>query len=294
MSRRGRLYTGRTCTKIGLGTNVLLTVVKLWAGIAARSQALIADGLNSLSDVVVSSIVYFGHRISLEPADKDHPYGHGNAETIAGLVVSAGVVATGAAVGYNAVRALISGVPGAPERLALYAAAFSIVVKEALYRYTLTVADQEHSPALKASAKDYRSDVLASSAAFFGVAGARLGLPYLDPAAGVIIAAIIVRLGVTLLMENVHILMAGAPRSNISDEVLSTVRGFEEVRDVPRLRLHRMGGRYVANLEIAVDGDITVASAHQIAERVRERCLEKHERLSEVIIHVDPYEARGR
>ena len=236
MSGRGWLYTGRTCTKVGLGTNVLLTVVKLWAGLTARSQALIADGLNSLSDVVVSSIVYLGYKISREPPDKDHPYGHGNAETIAGLVVSAGVVATGGAIAFNAVKALVAGGYTPPDRIALYAAAFSILLKEVLYRYTLSVADEEHSPGLRTSAKDYRSDVLASAAAFFGIAGARLGFPYLDPLAGLRIAVVIIRLGVTLLTENIHILMAGAPTSDISNAVLSPVRTFREVQAVPRRR----------------------------------------------------------
>lgn len=290
MSERGWLYTGRTCTKVGLGTNILLTVVKLWAGFTARSQALIADGVNSLSDVVVSSIVYLGYKISREPADKSHPYGHGNAETIAGLVVSVGVLATGGAIAVSSVKTLVSGVIQPPDRIALYAAAFSIVVKELLYRYTLSVADEEHSPSLKATSKDYRSDVLASGAAFFGIFGARLGFPYLDPLAGFIIALIIIRMGFVLLLENIHILMAGAPTSGISDEILSTIRRFDEVRAVPRLRLQRLGGKYVVNLEMAVDGKITVAEAHDIAEQVRELCLAEHKLLSEVIIHIDPYE----
>jgi cation diffusion facilitator family transporter len=289
MAEKSWLYTGRTCTKVGLATNILLTVVKLWVGFTARSQALVADGVNSLSDVVVSTVVYLAYRISREPADKNHPYGHGNAETIAGLVVSVGVMATGAAVAYNAVKALLAGVTESPDRLALYAAAFSIIIKEILFRYTLSVADDEHSPSLKATAKDYRSDVLASAAAFFGIAGARLGFPYLDPLAGLIIAIIIFRMGISLLMENVHILMVGAPEAGISEEILSTVRRFDEVKGVPRVRVQRLGGEYVVNLDIAVDGDITVAEGHSIAERVRDLCLAQNKRLSEVIIHIDPH-----
>lgn len=273
-----------------------MTVVKLWVGIAARSQALVADGVNSLSDVVVSSVVYLTYKVSQEPADKNHPYGHGNAETIAGLIVSAGVMATGAAVGYNSAKALLAWITGspdwlgeAPDRPALYAAAFAIIVKEILFRYTLSVAEDEHSPSLKATAKDYRSDVLASAAAFFGIAGARLGFPFLDPLAGLIIGIIIFRMGIALLMENIHILMVGAPEAGISEDILSAVRRFDEVRGVPRLRLQRLGGKYVVNLDIAVDGNITVAEGHSIAERVRDLCIAQNKRISEVIIHVDPH-----
>jgi cation diffusion facilitator family transporter len=292
MSEKGWLYTGRTCTKVGLGTNILLAVVKLWVGFGAKSQALVADGVNSLSDVVVSTVVYLAFRISREPADKNHPYGHGNAETIAGLVVSVGVMVTGVAVGYNALTALFAGVTGSPDRLALYAAAFSIVIKEILFRYTFSVAGDEHSPSLKATAKDYRSDVLASAAAFFGIAGARLGFPYLDPLAGLIIAIIIFRMGISLLMENIHILMVGAPEAGLSDEILSTVRRFDDVKGTPRLRIQRLGGKYVVNLVIAVDGSITVAEGHSIAERVRDLCMAQNKHLSEVIIHIDPHKTQ--
>jgi cation diffusion facilitator family transporter len=289
MNGTSTFLTGQTCTKVGLGTNVFLTIRKLWAGFTARSQALVADGVNSLSDIAVSSVVYLAYRISRTPADKEHPYGHGNAETIAGLAVSAGVVVTGGVVAYGALTTLLAGVPVVPSRLALYAAALSIVIKEVLYRYTLFVAEAEHSPGLKSSAKDYRSDVLASSAAFFGIVGAQLGLPLMDPVAGLVIAALIVRMGILLLAENVHILMAGAPTSGIADEILDTVKSFGGVLAVPRIRLQRMGGSYVVNIDIAVDGRISVDEGHAIAESVRRRCLEVHKRVSEVIVHVDPH-----
>jgi cation diffusion facilitator family transporter len=289
MKPKSRFLTGAACTKIGLGTNILLTVLKLWAGLAARSQALVADGINSLSDIVVSSVVYIAYKISREPADDNHPYGHGNAETIAGLTVSIGVIATGGVLAYGAVHSLSAGVRMPPTWLALYAAAASIVIKEALHRYTLFVADAEHSPGLKSSAKDYRSDVLASGAAFLGILGAHLGFPLLDPFAGLVIAALIIRMGIIVLAENVHILMAGAPTSGITEDVLQTVKSFKEVLSVPRIRLQRLGGRYVVNLDIAVDGRISVAEGHRIAESVRDRCLMVHERVSEVIVHVDPY-----
>ena len=289
MNGTSRFFAGQTCTKVGLGTNVFLTVLKLWAGFTARSQALVADGVNSLSDIAVSSVVYLAYRISREPADKEHPYGHGNAETIAGLAVSVGVVVTGGVVAYGALTTLLDGVLAAPSRLALYAAAISIVIKEALYRYTIVVAEAEHSPGLKASARDYRSDVLASSAAFFGIVGAQLGLPLMDPVAGLVIAALIVRMGILLLAENVHILMAGVPTSGITDEILETANSFGGVIAVPRIRVQRMGGSYVVNIDIAVDGRISVAEGHEIAESVRRRCLEVHRRVSEVIVHVDPY-----
>jgi cation diffusion facilitator family transporter len=289
MNAKSRFMTGQSCTKIGLGTNVLLTLLKLWAGFTAKSQALIADGINSLSDIVVSTVVYLAYKISRQPADEDHPYGHGNAETIAGLVVSVGVIVTGAIVAYSAVTSLLAGVHEVPSRLALYAAAFSILIKEALYRYTSAVAEAEHSPGLKASSKDYRSDVFASSAAFFGIIGAQLGIPLLDPFAGLIIAALIVRMGILVLAENVHILMVGAPTSGITEDILVTVKSFDEVLGVPRIRLQRMGGSYVVNVDIAVDGKISVAEGHRIAESVRDRCLYVHGRVSEVIVHVDPH-----
>ncbi len=289
MGMKGQLYTGRACTIVGLVTNVFLTFLKLVVGLVYASQALVADGLNSLSDVVVSTVVYLAYKISKAPADRDHHYGHGNAETIAGLVVSTGVVGVGAMIAFKAVNFLRTGVMAEPGRPALYAAALSIVVKEVLYRYTTSVAEEEHSPSLKATAKDYRSDVLASGAALLGIAGARFGYPYLDPLAGLLIGVLIVRMGIILLAENIHILMAGAPTSGISEDILATVRRFDEVKGVPRVRVQRLGAKYVVNLDIAVDGTMTVEQGHSIAEKVRDLCLAEHKRLSEVIVHVDPY-----
>lgn len=293
MRANSRFMTGQACTKVGLGTNVLLTVLKLWVGLAAASQALIADGINSLADIFVSAVVYLAYKISRRPADEDHPYGHGNAETIAGLVASVGVMATGAILAYGAVTTLLAGAYSAPERIALYAAAAAILIKEALHRYTIRVAEAEHSPGLEASAKDYRSDVLASVAAFTGIIGARLGFPLLDPLAGLVIAALIVRMGILVLAENVHILMAGAPTSGIKEEILETVSSFKEVLDVPRIRLQRMGGKYVVNVDIAVDGEISVTEGHRIAESVRDRCMEVHSRVSEIMVHVDPHNPKA-
>jgi cation diffusion facilitator family transporter len=289
MWKRGQLYTGRACTIVGLVTNVFLTFLKLFVGLAYGSQALVADGLNSLSDVVVSTVVYLAYRISRVPADKNHHYGHGNAETIAGLIVSGGVAAVGAGIAYHAMNVLRTGALEAPGRPTLYAAALSILIKEFLYRYTTSVAEDEHSPSLKATARDYRSDVLASSAALFGIFGARLGYRYLDPIAGLLIGVLIVRMGIVLLVENIHILMAGAPTSGISEDILATVRSFDEVKGVPRLRVQRLGATYVVNLDIAVDGTMTVEEGHSIAEQVRNLCLAEHKRLSDVIVHVDPY-----
>jgi cation diffusion facilitator family transporter len=290
MWKKDQLQTGRACTIVGLVTNVFLTTLKLAVGLLYGSQALFADGLNSLSDVVVSTVVYLAYKISRLPADKDHHYGHGNAETIAGLIVSTGVIAVGATISYHAIHVLRTGVQETPGRPALYAAALSILIKEFLYRYTTSVAEEEHSPSLKATAKDYRSDVLASGAALFGIFGARnLGYPYLDPFAGLLIGVLIIRMGISLIAENVHFLMAGAPTSGISEDVLATVRRFDEVRGVPRLRVQRLGAKYVVNLDIAVDGTMTVEEGHSIAEQVRDLCLAEHKHLYDVIVHVDPY-----
>jgi cation diffusion facilitator family transporter len=289
MWKKGQLYTGRACTIVGLVTNVFLTTLKLVVGLIYGSQALFADGLNSLSDVVVSTVVYLAYKISKAPADKDHHYGHGNAETIAGLIVSTGVIAVGATIVYHAIHVLRIGVQETPGRPTLYAAALSILIKEFLYKYTTSIAEEEHSPSLKATAKDYRSDVLASGAALLGIVGARLGYPYLDPFAGLLIGVLIIRMGITLIAENVHFLMAGAPTSGISEDILATVRRFDEVKGVPRLRVQRLGAKYVVNLDIAVDGTMTVEAGHSIAEQVRDLCLAEHKRLSEVIVHVDPY-----
>ena len=177
---KSKLFTPKTCIQISLGVNIVLTCFKFLAGIFGLSKAMIADALHSLSDILTSGVVYAGVCISELPADEDHPYGHGNAETIAAVLVAFIILGIGAYAGISATLSLMRKQLATPLNIALFAAVFSILIKEALYRYTIKVGKMSNSPAVIADAWHHRSDAYSSVAALVGIVGAKFSLLYLD------------------------------------------------------------------------------------------------------------------
>jgi len=284
------LFDSKTCTLIGIGTNLALTVFKLLAGIFGLSYAMIADSINSASDSLASVIAYLGIRLSEKPADQNHPYGHTNAETIVAFFVALIILATGVFTGVSAVGLMARGHFQTPTTLALVAAVISILVKEGIFRYTLKVGQRNNSPAVIASAWDHRSDVYSSVAALAGIIGARLALVYLDPIAGIVIAALIVRVSIKLLRSNVGILMDESPEGSFLTLISDTAGGIAGVRAVDCVKAHRCGPAYIIDIKIAVDGRLTVEQSHQIAGAVRSKLLQTVQHVHDVMVHVNPHQ----
>ncbi|MFC2092163.1 cation diffusion facilitator family transporter, partial [Elusimicrobiota bacterium] len=194
-----------TCTIIGLFTNAFLTVLKLSVGIIGQSHALIADSIHSLSDGFATFITYIAIKISNKPADEDHPYGHGNIETIASWFVAVLLLLTGIYLGYSAIHAIYHKNYFIPHMITMWIALLSAISKEILYRYTIFVGKLVNSPAIKANALDHRSDAFSSIGALIGIIAARFGYPFLDPLAGIIISAMIIKMGLHIFRESTNI-----------------------------------------------------------------------------------------
>jgi len=283
------LYDSKTCTLVGLATNIVLAIFKLLAGIFGFSYAMIADAIHSFSDCFATGIVYVGIRIGEKPPDKSHPYGHANAEIIAALLVALIILATGVYVGVSSIQLIAHKYFETPATIALVAAATSIVIKEALFRYTLKVGKKNDSPAVVANAWDHRSDAYSSIAALAGILGARLGVPYLDPVAGLIVSAFIIKMSVTLLRPNIGVLMDESPSSAILDKIRTTALEIGGVKTVDSIRAHRLGSSFTVDIEVAVDSSLTVKQGHQVAEEVKSGLLSEVEHVQDVIVHVNPY-----
>lgn len=286
--RRSYLLDGEVCTKIGLWINVLLTIVKLSAGIFGHSKAMLADSLNSALDVLATGIVLIGLRISAKPADDRHPYGHGNADTIASFLVALILLLTGLYIGYSAIHILIHGHIAKPGRVALYAAIFSIVVKEALFHYTMKVGRQLNSQAIIANAWDHRTDVYSSSAALIGIFVARSGIPVFDPIAGFAITAMIFWIAFRLIHSSVDIIMDESPDDNTLQEISRITAGVAGVTNVRDVRVHQRGPNRTADIKIEVDGENTVNEGHAIAAEVKVALIESDLRIIDAMVHVNP------
>ncbi len=277
------------CLRICLISNTLLAIVKFIAGILGNSQALIADGINSVVDVVSSGVAWIGHRISLNPPDKDHPYGHGNADVLAALFVGLVIFFTGIFVGGQAWVTIRDGDLPRPTLLPVLVAIGVIISKWILYLYTTRVGNKTHSPAVQATAADHKSDIIATSGALAGVFGAWVGVPILDPLAALWVAALIVYNAIRILTGNVHILMAGQPDPAVTEPVVETIRGVQGVEGFDRVRARQLGSKVILDIEILVDKGLTVDAGHEIARKARTVALRDHPTILDVVVHVEPY-----
>ena len=288
MKRRIDFSAGETCTKICLWVNILLTVAKFAAGILGHSKAMLADSLNSASDVLATGIVLAGLRISKKPADDKHPYGHGNADTIASFLVALILLLAGLYIGFSAAHVFIHKHLMKPGYVALYVAIASIVVKEALFHYTIRVGRRENSQAIIANAWDHRADAYSSTAALIGIFAARRGILILDPIAGFVIAIMISRIALRLIHSSVDIIMDESPDTTTVQaisEIITGVSGVVEVRD---MRVHQRGPDRTVDVKIEVDGQITVNDGHGVADEVKTVLTESSFRIMDVMVHVDP------
>lgn len=287
--RKVNFMDGEVCTKIGLWINVLLTAFKLTAGILGHSKAMIADSLHSASDVLATGIVFLGLRISKRPADNKHPYGHGNADTIASFLVALILLLTGLYLGYSAVHVFIHKHLTKPGVIALYAAITSIVIKEAMYHYTVIVGKRLNSQAIIANAWDHRSDAFSSIPAALGILIARVwNVPIFDPIAGLVITIMIFRIAFHLMHSSVDIIMDESPDSETIQKmsgIIYDVDGVVRVRDV---RVHQRGPERTADVKIEVDGQITVNDGHAIAAEVKSALIASDLRIVDAMVHVNP------
>lgn len=282
-------------TVMGSAVNFVLLVFKFFAGIAGHSAAMLADAVHSLSDFVTDLIVLVFVRISNRPQDKGHDYGHGKYETLATALI--GILLLGAGLGIlwnGAVRiyGFLQGDPlEAPRMLALVAALVSIVLKEALYRYTVIAGRKLQSQVVVANAWHHRSDALSSIGTAVGIGGAILLGPrwrVLDPVAAVVVSLLIVKVSVQLLIPCVEELLEKSLPDEVEKEIEQTVLSFPGVSQPHHLRTRRIGSYYAIELHVRMDGKISLEEAHRTATAIENKLREKFGKETHVGIHVEP------
>ena len=241
-------------TLVSVVINVVLSAVKIFAGVVGQSQALIADGIHSLSDLLSDLLVWYAGRHSTQAPDGDHPYGHGRYEAVATLVLGGLLALVAIGIGWDAgVRLFSPGELLAPAPMALYAALASILIKEWLYWYTLAYAKRVQSQMLRANAWHHRSDAISSVVVLVGVAGTMAGLPYLDAIAAILVAVMIAHIAWELGAEAFRELVDTGLDAQRLAEVRQTILSVGGVRDVHMLRTRRLGGMASADVHILVD-----------------------------------------
>jgi cation diffusion facilitator family transporter len=284
-----RFAAMRRVTLVGALVNVVVSAAQITGGVFAHSQALIADGLHTLSDLISDAVVLFAAKQGSQDADEEHPYGHRRIETLGSVFVGLALVGVAVAIGFNAGERLFH--PGRlldPEPLALAFAALAIVSKEALYHYTVHVAKRVRSSLLRANAWHHRSDVFSSLVVFAGIGGTLLGLPYLDAIAAIVVAVMIARIGWQLASSGVRELIDTGLEPEEIEAIRRTILDTDGVSGLHMLRTRRMGGEALADVHILVNSRISVSEGHRISEAVEHRLIEEFEEMSDVTVHIDP------
>jgi cation diffusion facilitator family transporter len=275
---------------ISILVNSLLSIAKVFVGFSYHSKVLIADGLHSVSDIASTIVVLISIKLSQTPADEKHPYGHGKAESIGTAILGFMLISTGVFLVRDAATTIISGNLRIPGKIALWVAVISIISKEVLYQYTVKIGRKIKSKGLIADAHHHRSDAFSSLAALIGIAGARLGLPILDPIFALVVAVFIAKIGIDILKDAIHELMDGVmDEEKISEfrEKAFQVKGVKKVEDI---KLRPYGPKYYIDLSVSVDDELSVAKGHEVAVKVREKLREYNSEVKEVMVHIDPWQ----
>ena len=299
MNKEERFRKAEFAAILGILVNIALAVLKGVLGSLANSRALIADAAHSASDVAGSFAVFIGLRAAKLPPDKDHPYGHGKAESIAAIIVAVLLLLVGVEIGISSGKAIFEPIE-APGTLALYGALISIVVKEVMFRYKYRLGKRIKSDALIVNAYEHRSDVYSSLAVLIGIAGAILGsqfelpwLVYADPLAGIFVSVLIGKMAIKLGFESIHTTLDHVLHEEDTISYKELIKGMPGVVNLDEFFAREHGHYVIIDIKLGVDPDITVKEGHDIGKAVKERLLEEEE-VHDVLVHINPYEPMGK
>ncbi len=279
----------RNVTLVGIAGNILLSIFKLLFGWLGHSQALIADGLHSLSDLISDGVVLVAARYSSRYADEEHPYGHARFETVATVVVGSLLILVAIGILVDASIRLIY-----PEQLfqattiSLVVIIISLLIKELLYQYTVHVANQVRSKMLHANAWHHRSDAISSLIVLIGIIGSMLGFTQLDAIAAIGVSFMIVHIGWSLTISGIEELVDKGLDQERLVKIKAVIQAVDGVRTLHGLRTRKMGANALVDVHILVNSNISVSEGHQVGETVRAALIQKLDEIIDVIVHVDP------
>jgi len=290
MQRNERFDKADQIIKVGFWVNAVLMIMKLAAGYWGRSDAVFADGIESACDFIAIGSTMVALKLGRQPFDEQHPYGHGRAESLAALLISLVICATGFWILVDAVQSIFRHDFKSPGWIAVAAAALTIIIKEWLYRYSYTTGKQLESPSLLAIALDHRKDAVTSIATLAGVVGAVLGWGIMDPLAAGLTSFFILHIGWKTLSGACHDLMDGSVHGEYIHEVTSLAEEVTHVEHVHEIRARRSGQYIIIDLKLDMDPEMTVKQSHAVATEVKRMIFERFNNVGDVMIHINPHD----
>jgi len=293
MALEQREHKGILTVSLGLAANIFLAALKTSIGILGHSPALLADGVNSTSDVAYGIVVSVFMRLARKPPDEEHPYGHSQMESVAAVVVGSFVMTTAIAIFWDAVNNVYDLLVGQGDFSgamvsALWVASLTVALKLGLTIWTQRIGRQTKNAAVLALACDHRNDVFSALAAAIGIFFGRAGYPWVDPLAGALVALIILHTGIEILRESTADLMDTIPGQALAQQITELLDTISGVQQVEEIRAHRFGPYLVANVTIGVDGSLSVAEGDRIATQVERVLIEHIEYMRRVHVHYHP------
>lgn len=283
--------TADKVTTITIIGNIVLSIIKLIAGIIAKSNAMISDAIHSASDVFSTFVVIIGIRMASKKPDKEHPYGHERFECVAAIILAGILFITGAGIGLTALKNIISGDYNSietPGKLAMFAAIISIISKEAMYWYTRYYAKKIDSSSLMADAWHHRSDALSSIGALIGIAATRMGYKVMDSVASLIIFVFIVKASYDIFKDAIDKMIDHSCDEETEKQLSACINRHEGVLGIDLLQTRIFGNKIYVDVEILVDGNKSLNEAHNIAQSVHNDIEKEFPKVKHVMIHVNP------
>lgn len=271
--------------------NVVLSVIKLLAGIVAHSGAMISDAVHSASDVFSTFVVIIGIKLASKEPDKEHPYGHERLECVAAIILAVVLLITGLGIGMDALNNIIKGNYNAlqiPGTLALVAAIVSIVSKEGMYWYTRHYAKKIDSGALMADAWHHRSDAFSSIGALIGIGGAMLGFPVMDSIASLVIFVFIAKASTDIFKDAMDKMVDHSCDEETEKQIYDCIMKNENVKGIDLLQTRIFGNKIYVDVEIQADPSYTLQEAHDIAEVVHDGIEQDFPKVKHIMVHVNP------
>ncbi|RED57994.1 cation diffusion facilitator family transporter [Cohnella lupini] len=295
-----RHHSGLLAIWISLISNIVLTILKIAAGLLFASPVLLADGVHNAGDIIATVAALTSSMVSKKPADDDHPYGHGKAEVVASAFVAVILVLAAFWIGFQSIGALFEP-PGQENGLALGAAVISLIWKQALYLYTIRVGKATNSKSVLATAYDHLADVYASLAAVIGIGIGLIGdrfdwewAGYGDPVAGIVVSLLVLKLAYEIGRDSVDILM----ERNVATEKLAyyeaLLRTEEQVKRIDRVRAREHGHYIIVDIRVGIPHDYTIQQGHDISRQLKKLIMDYDKDVVEVMIHLNPWEENQR
>ncbi|HEY3359021.1 MAG TPA: cation diffusion facilitator family transporter [Polyangia bacterium] len=282
----------QTCTRsigaVNVGGNLVLTAIKGFLGVAGGSQALVADAIHSLADLLSSGLLLVGLRVARRPADERHNYGYGKVEFLVAVGIYTLLLGAGGFIMYDSVHMIVDKEEVRPSVATIFGALLSAVINEMMYRQSRCAGRQLRSPSIVANATEKRADVYSSLAVLAGILGAKLGIHILDPLAAVLVAALILHSSFKGIWEAGQGLLDSSLEVDVMCGIEAAALGVPGVRGLGRVRSREIGQRVWVDVEVHTDGDQTLAAGERLRRQVVAAVRRTVERPGDILVHLRP------